>query len=98
MTRIVAVLTIIWMLCPGTAPLGQNNNAMIRGECNVEPSTLSNLAFEWKIKGDNNRNATMAVQYRKAGESQWREAQPLFRIGDEKVWRAREFLEYWTPR
>jgi len=76
----------------------QNSNAVTPGDFIVEPPTLINLGFEWKIKGDDNRNATVAVQYRKVGESPWREALPLLRIGDEKVWRAREFLEYWTPR
>src|SRR5262245_3622643 len=98
MTRIAPLLTIIWILCSGALPLRQNNHALIPGCFIVDPSTLINLGFEWKIKGDGNRNATVAVQYRKAGESQWREALPLMRIGDEKVWRAREFLEYWTPR
>jgi hypothetical protein len=57
-----------------------------------------NLGFEWKIQGDDNRNAAVAVQYRKNGQSEWKEALPLLRVGDEKVWRAREYLEYWTPR
>ena len=74
------------------------NNAVIPGELIVEPPTLINLGFEWKIQGDDNRNATVAVQYRKKGQSDSKEALPLLRIGDEKVWRAREFLEYWTPR
>ena len=73
-------------------------NSTTAGEFTAEPPTLVSLGFEWRITGDDNRNATVAVQYRKAGESQWREALPLLRIGDEKVWRAREFLEYWTPR
>lgn len=66
----------------------QNNNAVTAGEFIVEPATLHNLGFEWKISGDDNRNATVAVQYRKVGETNWREALPLLRIGDEKVGRA----------
>ncbi|MCB1123356.1 MAG: hypothetical protein KJT03_17515, partial [Verrucomicrobiae bacterium] len=68
------------------------------GEFIVEPSTFNNAGFEWKIEGDDNRNATVAVSFREQGTSSWKEAQPMLRIGDEKVWRAREFLEYWTPR
>jgi hypothetical protein len=98
MTRIASLLTIIWIFCPSVPPDWRDNNAVIPGDFIVEPPTLINLGFEWKIKGDDNRNATVAVQYRKTGESQWREALSLLRIGDEKVWRAREFLEYWTPR
>ncbi len=77
---------------------GQTGNGVTAGEFIVEPATLHNLGFEWKITGDDNHNATVAVQYRQAGELQWHEAMPLLRIGDEKVWRAREFLEYRTPR
>src|SRR5262245_8180623 len=98
MSRMLTILTIIWLSSSYVPNLQQNNNAVTAGDFIVEPSTLINLGFEWKIKGDDNRNATVAVQYRKAGGSQWREALPLLRIGDEKVWRAREFLEYWTPR
>lgn len=76
----------------------QTNNAVTSGEFIVEPATLLNLGFEWKISGDDNRNASVAVQYRKAGTVPWHDAQPLLRLGDEKVGRARNFLEYWTPR
>jgi hypothetical protein len=98
MTRIASLLAIVCFVSFYLSDPRQNNNAVTPGEFIVEPPTLLNLGFEWKIKGDDNRNATVTVQYRKAGEPQWREAQPLLRIGDEKVWRAREFLEYWTPR
>ncbi len=37
------------------------------GEFVVDPPTLINLGFEWFIDGDDNRNATVAVSYRKAG-------------------------------
>jgi hypothetical protein len=94
MTRIAMLLTISLLL---TSPAFAQN-AVTPGEFFVEPPTLISLGFEWTIKGDDNRNATVAVQYRKVGEAKWREGLPLLRIGDEKVWRAREFLEYWTPR
>lgn len=98
MRRTIFLLTIFWLLSAYAANSQQNNNAVIPGQFIVEPPTLINLGFEWKIKGDDNRNATVTVQYRKQGATQWRDAQPLLRIGDEKVWRAREYLEYWTPR
>lgn len=68
------------------------------GEFIVEPATFHNAGFEWKIEGDDNRDATVEVSYRMDGTENWSQAQPLLRIGDEKVWRAKEFLEYWTPR
>lgn len=98
MRRTIFLLSIFWLLSAYAASSPQNNNAIIPGEFIVEPPTILNLGFEWKIKGDDNHNAMVAVQYRKQGATQWRGAQPLLRIGDEKVWRAREYLEYWTPR
>src|SRR5882724_11919631 len=59
-------------------------NATKAGVFHVEHPTLLNLGFEWPIEGDDNRNATVSVQYRAAGESKWREALPLSRIGGER--------------
>jgi hypothetical protein len=39
--------------------------------------TLVSLGFDWKIDGDDNRNATVEVACRKKGETAWREALPL---------------------
>src|SRR5262245_58104489 len=55
----------------------------------VEPATLVSLGFEWHIDGDDNRNATVAVFYRKKDNTQgaaaWREGPPLLRIGNERI-------------
>ena len=67
------------------------------GQFVVEHPTLLNLGFEWAISGDDNRNAAVAVQFRAAGESAWRPALPLLRIGGEKVYRRRENLDYTVP-
>jgi hypothetical protein len=63
----------------------------------VEHPTLRNLGFEWPIRGDANRNATVKVEFRAVGESGWREALPLVRIGGENVYRRRENLDYTVP-
>ncbi len=63
----------------------------------VERPTLRNLGFEWSIRGDANRNATVSVQFRKVGDSRWRNALPLLRIGGENVYRRREHLDYTVP-
>jgi hypothetical protein len=55
------------------------------GEFVVDPPTLINLGFEWFIDGDDNRNATVAVSYRKAGDSQWLTALPLLRLQGERI-------------
>jgi hypothetical protein len=38
------------------------------GEFYVERPTLIALGFEWSIAGDDNRNASVAVSYRKKGD------------------------------
>jgi hypothetical protein len=97
MTPLQSLLTALFVASVSYG-MQSGNNPVVPGEFIVEPPTLINLGFEWKIQGDDNHNATVAVQYRKKGQTEWQEALPLLRIGDEKVWRAREFLEYWTPR
>ncbi len=63
----------------------------------VEHPTLHNLGFEWSITGDDNRNAAVAVMFRKTGDASWREALPLVRVGGERVFRKREHLDYTVP-
>jgi hypothetical protein len=94
----VAFAAAFLILVAQTEGTQSNSNAVVAGEFIVEPPTLISLGFEWKIEGDDNRNATVTVEYRRRGESKWLDALPLLRIGDEKVWRAREYLEYWTPK
>jgi hypothetical protein len=72
-------------------------NSTTAGKFVVEHPTLLNLGFEWAITGDANRNATVAVQFRPVGETNWREALPLVRIGGENVYRRVEHLEYTVP-
>ncbi len=61
------------------------DNAVTPGDFVIERPTLLSLGFEWKISGDDNRNAAVAVTYRKAGQGQWSPALPLFRMGGEFI-------------
>ncbi len=72
-------------------------NSTQSGKFIVEHPTLLNLGFQWKITGDDNRNAKVVVQYRQVGEPGWKEALPLVRIGGERIFRTREHLEYTVP-
>jgi hypothetical protein len=65
------------------------------GEFITEPATLVSLGFEWMIAGDDNRNATVAVTYRRRGEQMWRQGLPLLRIGNERI--NENALQYVTP-
>jgi hypothetical protein len=55
------------------------------GEFSIEPPTLVSLGFDWKITGDDNRNASVDVSYRKKGESAWKKGLPLLRLQREWV-------------
>src|SRR4051812_2318491 len=78
--------------------LAAADNRITAGRFVVEHPTLLNLGFEWAITGDANRNATVAVQFRPAGDSAWRQALPLVRIGGERIFRVREHLDYTVPQ
>lgn len=67
------------------------------GDLIAEPPTLRCAGFEWPIAGDENRNAQVAVSYRKLGESAWQEALPLLRIGGEKIYGHGQRWVYTTP-
>ncbi|MDZ7637099.1 MAG: right-handed parallel beta-helix repeat-containing protein [Bryobacterales bacterium] len=86
----IAMLLLFAALLPG-------QDRTLPGRFHVEHPTLLNLGFEWAIEGDDNRDAKVAVEFRAAGETEWREALPLVRIGGERVFREREHLEYLVP-
>src|SRR5262245_20793829 len=86
------------ILCLVLAAIGPDvENKTQAGRFFVEHPTLRNLGFEWAIRGDANRNAAVSVQFRAVGESGWRQALPLSRIGGEHVYRLRENLDYTVP-
>ena len=88
------MLAALLLLSP---PPAHAQNSTEAGKFIVEHPTLLNLGFEWAIRGDANRNASVDVEFRAAGESAWRRGLPLVRIGGERVLRAREHLEYVVP-
>jgi hypothetical protein len=73
-------------------------NQTVSSEVYIEPPTLINLGFEWPIDGDDNRNARVAVEYRRKGEagSAWKPAMDLMRLQGEEVW-LRGALDYTAP-
>jgi hypothetical protein len=67
------------------AALAVSANGVTAGEFLVDPPTLINLGFEWFISGDDNRNATVEVAYRRAGAREWAPALPLLRLQGEHI-------------
>jgi hypothetical protein len=67
------------MSIPGFQP-GPAVDEITPGRFFMDPPTIHNLGFRWYIEGDNNRNATVKMDYRPAGESDWQPAQPMLRV------------------
>jgi hypothetical protein len=63
----------------------KNGNRVKAGQFVVGDPTLICLGFEWSIDGDDNRNAAVAVQYRKKGTESWKEGMPLLRLQNEEA-------------
>src|SRR5690606_41366745 len=61
-------------------------DTVLPGELFVEPPTLINLGFEWLIQGDENRNASVAVAYRREGDESWHDALPMLRLNGERIY------------
>ncbi|MGZ6011700.1 MAG: hypothetical protein ACXWK0_07680, partial [Caulobacteraceae bacterium] len=73
------------LACALAAPALAANGVSVSAPPVIEPPTLISLGFEWPIQGDDNRNAKVEVSYRKAGETLWKPALPLLRIGGEAI-------------
>jgi hypothetical protein len=56
------------------------NAAAPIGEPVLERPTLRSLGAYWIIRGDDNKNAAMRVDYRAEGETDWRQGPPMFRV------------------
>ena len=87
----LAVISVVFLFllslssfATGVAPI-EYGNKVKSGEFTVGDPTLICLGFEWRIEGDDNRNATVEVRYRKKGETAWKEALPLLRLQNEEA-------------
>jgi hypothetical protein len=84
-TRFAWLAFLVGSCLHASAATATAANTTRPGEFVVEPPTLINLGFEWFIDGDDNRNATVAVSYRKVGETRWLTALPLLRLQGERI-------------
>ena len=57
----------------------------------AEPPTTGALGVEWRIEGDDNRNASVAVAWRRTGDTTWRDGLPLLRLQGEAVQQGASF-------
>jgi hypothetical protein len=77
------------------AALAHSADKTTAREFYTEPPTLISLGFEWQIDGDDNHNASVAVSYRKKGESAWKTGLPMMRLDHERL--NENALQYFTP-
>jgi hypothetical protein len=85
MSKKILAAAVLGLLLPAAPALVEAANAVTADAFTVERPTLLSLGFEWRIGGDDNRNAVVAVSYRKKGESTWQTGLPMLRIGGERV-------------
>jgi len=65
--------------------VGPQMDMIVPGQFIVDPPTIENLGFRWYVEGDSNRNASVTVEFRKAGQSHWNQALPMLRVHHEVV-------------
>src|SRR5881394_3035221 len=61
------------------------------GQVVVEPPTTTALGVEWRIQGDDNRNAAVTLAWRRSGDTAWRDGLPLLRLQGEPVQQGASF-------
>ncbi len=57
--------------------VGPEMDEIVPGRFLIDPPTIENLGFRWYIEGDSNRNASVAVAFRKKGQTRWTNALPM---------------------
>jgi hypothetical protein len=77
-----AIATAVNLTVSNAAP--PTGAAINPGQIEVDPPTLESLGISLPISNsDTNHNATVTMQYRKAGDTTWLDALPLFRVRPE---------------
>ena len=67
-------------LLAGATSAGRADNAATPGEVTTPYPTITNLAVEWVIAGDDNLNCVVNLDYRMAGAEKWLKGMPLIRV------------------
>lgn len=70
----------VFAICLLAPFVSAENASTPSGDPVLEHPTLHCLGAYWIIKGDDNANAVVAVEYRKAGDADWKKGPPLFRV------------------
>src|SRR3954471_14468789 len=81
----VRLLGAAFMLAVMSVAPAWAENQTTTGKLAIDAPTLTAIGVEWKITGDDNRNAAVEVSYRRKGEQAWQKALPLLRIHHEVI-------------
>src|SRR5215207_2141747 len=94
--QLLGGLVLMLAVTMGDVASGQATKVLTLRDFVIDPPTLINLGFEWFVEGDSNRNASIAVSYRRAGEARWSDALPLLRLDGERIAQGRQ-LDVTSP-
>jgi len=83
--KVYWISTVAAFLGLAGAQPARAENATTAAALMVERPTLISAGYEWRITGDDNRNAKVAVTYRKKGESNWHNAIAPLRLNGELI-------------
>ncbi|MBN2287883.1 MAG: right-handed parallel beta-helix repeat-containing protein [Candidatus Glassbacteria bacterium] len=75
-----AILLLLSVFFALSALSCRAGDSTVPGEVSSPYPTVANLAFEWRIEGDDDLDCAVEVAYRMAGEAKWHRAMPLRRI------------------
>lgn len=95
--RLTALLFLSVFAIGNRARAAEAGNQVKPGEFVVDPPTLINLGFEWIIEGDDNRNASVEVSYRKKGDPEWKKGLPLLRLQGERIFQTQGVFDVISP-
>lgn len=79
-TNRISITILVLILAISLTAFAYTENATTPGEISTPYPTLTCLAVEWLISGDDNNNSKVDVSYRVVGEKEWLNAMPLIRI------------------
>ena len=90
------LLNLLAAILPSAA-VAADGRQVKPGEFMIDHPTLINLGFEWRIEGDENRNARVEVSYRKHGDTQWKIGLPFLRLHGERIYQSQGVFDVVSP-